>query len=40
MATVTKQQIGNVLAKQGILIAFVAFLIAFTIANPRFLWGR
>jgi ribose/xylose/arabinose/galactoside ABC-type transport system permease subunit len=37
MATVTKQQIGNVLAKQGILIAFVAFLIAFTIANPRFL---
>jgi ribose/xylose/arabinose/galactoside ABC-type transport system permease subunit len=37
MATITKQQIGNVLAKQGILIAFVAFLIAFTIANPRFL---
>ena len=37
MATLTKQQIGSVLAKQGILIAFVAFIIAFTIANPRFL---
>ncbi|WP_187431207.1 Ribose import permease protein RbsC [Roseobacter fucihabitans] len=37
MATVTKQQVGNVLAKQGILIAFVAFMIAFTIANPKFL---
>jgi ribose/xylose/arabinose/galactoside ABC-type transport system permease subunit len=37
MATLTKQQVGSVLAKQGILIAFVAFLIAFTIANPRFL---
>ena len=37
MATVTKQQIGSVLAKQGILIAFVAFMIGFTIANPKFL---
>ncbi|WP_223422140.1 ABC transporter permease [Tateyamaria pelophila] len=37
MATLTKQQIGSVLAKQGILIAFVVFIIAFTIANPRFL---
>lgn len=37
MATMTKQQIGSILAKQGILIAFVVFLIAFTIANPRFL---
>ncbi len=37
MATVTKQQIGTVLAKQGILIAFVIFMIVFTIANPKFL---
>ena len=37
MATLTKQQIGNVLAKQGILIAFVVFMIAFTVANPKFL---
>jgi ribose transport system permease protein/putative xylitol transport system permease protein len=37
MATLTKHQIGSVLAKQGILIAFVAFMIVFTIANPKFL---
>jgi ribose transport system permease protein/putative xylitol transport system permease protein len=37
MATATKQQIGNILAKQGILIAFVVFMIAFTVANPKFL---
>ncbi len=37
MALITKQQLGSVLAKQGILIAFVAFLIGFTIANPKFL---
>lgn len=37
MATLSRQQIGTVLAKQGILIAFVAFLIGFTIANPKFL---
>ncbi|WP_417209576.1 ABC transporter permease [Antarctobacter sp.] len=37
MATLTKQQIGSVLAKQGILIAFAVFIIAFTLANPRFL---
>ncbi|MEV8468740.1 ABC transporter permease [Fluviibacterium sp. DFM31] len=37
MATVTKQQIGSVLAKQGILIAFAVFMIAFTLANPKFL---
>ena len=37
MATLTKQQIGSVLAKQGILIAFAAFMIGFTIANPKFL---
>ena len=37
MATLTKQQIGSFLAKQGILIAFAAFMIGFTIANPKFL---
>lgn len=37
MARFTKQQIGTVLATQGILIAFVAFMIGFTIANPKFL---
>lgn len=37
MATLTKQQIGSVLAKQGILIAFAVFIVAFTLANPKFL---
>lgn len=37
MATMTKQQIGSILARQGILIAFAAFIIAFTLANPKFL---
>ncbi|HKK96778.1 MAG TPA: ABC transporter permease [Marivita sp.] len=37
MAALSKHQIGSLLAKQGILIAFVAFLIGFTIANPKFL---
>ncbi len=37
MATMSKQQIGSILAKQGILVAFVVFMIAFTIANPKFL---
>ena len=37
MATLTKERIGSVLATQGILIAFVLFMIAFTIANPKFL---
>jgi len=37
MATLTRQQVGTFLAKQGILVAFVAFLIGFTIANPKFL---
>ena len=37
MATLTKQQIGTVLAKQGILIAFAIFMIAFTLANPKFI---
>jgi len=37
MATLTKARMGSLLASQGILIAFVLFLIAFTIANPKFL---
>ena len=37
MATLTKQKIGSVLAKQGILVAFALFIIAFTFANPKFL---
>ena len=37
MATLTRQQIGSVLARQGILIAFAVFMIAFTLANPKFL---
>ena len=37
MATLTKRQIGSVLAKQGILIAFAVFMVAFTLANAKFL---
>ncbi|WP_375258773.1 ABC transporter permease [Citreimonas sp.] len=37
MAALNRQQVGSVLAKQGILIAFVLFMVAFTIANPKFL---
>lgn len=37
MGGVTKEQIGGVLARQGILIAFVLFMIGFTMANARFL---
>jgi ribose/xylose/arabinose/galactoside ABC-type transport system permease subunit len=37
MATLTKERIGGVLAKQGILIAFALFIIGFTLANPKFL---
>ncbi|EEB83202.1 ABC transporter permease [Roseobacter sp. GAI101] len=37
MSTLSKQKIGGILAKQGILIAFLAFMVAFTIANPKFL---
>jgi len=35
--TYTKQDIGKLLAKQGILIAFVVFMIGFAIANQRFI---
>lgn len=37
MATLTKQQVGQVLARQGMLIAFAVFMIAFAIANTKFL---
>src|SRR6056297_1799415 len=37
MAEFTKQNIGKLLAKQGILIAFALFIVGFTIANPKFL---
>ncbi|MDU8911418.1 ABC transporter permease [Aestuariicoccus sp. MJ-SS9] len=36
MAGLTKQQIGGFLARQGILVAFVLFMIGFTLANQRF----
>lgn len=37
MATRASQQIASAVAKQGILIAFLIFMIAFTVANPKFL---
>ena len=37
MAKLDKARIARLLATQGILIAFAAFMIAFTIANPKFL---
>lgn len=37
MATLGRQQVGSLLARQGILIAFAVFMIAFTLANPKFL---
>lgn len=37
MAQLTKENIGGFLARQGILVAFVLFMIGFTIANERFL---
>ena len=37
MAGVTRKQIGSFLARQGILVAFVLFMIGFTLANQRFL---
>ncbi|MCY0148578.1 ABC transporter permease [Hoeflea sp. G2-23] len=36
MAGLTRSDIGALLAKQGILVAFVLFMIGFTIANERF----
>ena len=37
MATLTKKDVGQFLAKQGILVAFALFMIGFTLANGRFL---
>lgn len=37
MAVLTKQNIGQLLARQGILIAFAVFMIGFSIANTRFI---
>jgi ribose transport system permease protein len=37
MTGMTKQTIGTILAKQGILIAFAVFMIVFAIANQRFI---
>lgn len=37
MAGLTKKEIGGFLARQGILVAFVIFMIGFALANARFL---
>ena len=37
MATLTKKDFGQILARQGILVAFILFMIGFTLANSRFL---
>jgi len=37
MADLTKEKIGGFLARQGILVAFVAFMIVFALFNPRFI---
>ncbi|MBB5514878.1 ribose/xylose/arabinose/galactoside ABC-type transport system permease subunit [Rubricella aquisinus] len=37
MAELTKKSIGGFLAKQGILVAFLVFMVVFAIANPRFI---
>jgi ribose/xylose/arabinose/galactoside ABC-type transport system permease subunit len=37
MAAMSKTNIGKLLARQGILIAFAVFIVGFTIANERFL---
>lgn len=37
MAGLTKHDIGQIFARQGILIAFVVFMIGFSIANSRFI---
>ena len=37
MASMSKADIGRLLARQGILIAFAVFIIGFTLANERFL---
>lgn len=37
MSGMTKQEIGRLLAKQGILIAFAVFMVGFALANQRFI---
>jgi len=37
VATLTRQQVVSILAREGILIAFAVFMVAFTLANPKFL---
>ena len=37
MADLTKKGIGAFLARQGIIVAFAAFMIVFALANPRFI---
>jgi ribose/xylose/arabinose/galactoside ABC-type transport system permease subunit len=37
MAELTKKGLGGFLARQGILVAFAVFMIAFAVANPRFI---
>jgi len=37
MAELTKKGLAGLLARQGILVAFVVFMIVFAIANPRFI---
>ena len=37
MAGLTKKDLGQLFARQGILIAFVVFMIGFSIANTRFI---
>ncbi|MAM61472.1 ABC transporter permease [Maritimibacter sp. UBA3975] len=37
MAELTRKGLGGFLARQGILVAFAVFMIAFAVANPRFI---
>ncbi|MFT6944863.1 MAG: ribose/xylose/arabinose/galactoside ABC-type transport system permease subunit, partial [Yoonia sp.] len=37
MAELKKKGLAGLLARQGILVAFVAFMIVFAVANPRFI---
>jgi len=37
MAELTRKGMGTLLARQGILVAFVLFMIGFAVANPRFI---
>ena len=37
MAELTKKGIGGFIARHGILVAFVLFMVGFALANPRFI---